>query len=116
MYGPPGLKQQLEELHGEQEARTTLVKYLGHRAVGAVWGDMYRTAARRYLSDTEDVSLFGVLIRDVPPHHNDLRARSQALCTACPPAMRIGLLAIYLPEESIVDIGKRVELAGGPSL
>lgn len=101
VYGRHGLKKQLEDLKGNRSIRDSLVKYLGHRATGAVWQSRFQEAAGAYFSDPEKVSLFGVLIRDVPPDKADLQARVDSLCEGCSEAMRIELLAIYLPEGVI---------------
>jgi len=110
MYGRTGLKQQLEDLRDKVTIRDDLVKYLGHRASGSSWRDQYISASKRYISDNADVSLFGILIRDVPPHENDLRARVNKLCKDCPDTTGIELLAIYLPEHSIESLSEKVVL------
>ncbi len=101
MYGRHGLKAQLEDLRNNEEIRNTLFVYLGHRASGASWHLQYQSAAARYLADHTDVAIFGVLIRDVAPHEDDLKARSRSLADGQPQSMGIQLLAIYLPAGSI---------------
>ncbi len=101
MYGRHGLKQQLEDLRDRRDIRDGLVRYLGHRAINASWRDSYQTACSHYLHDTCDVRVFGVLVRDVAPHEDDLRARVCRLAPGCPAAMMIELTAIYLPKDSI---------------
>lgn len=117
MYGRTGLKQQLEDLRDKVTIRDDLVKYLGHRAHSSSWRDHYRAASKRYISDNADVSLFGILIRDVQPHEGDLRARVNTLCKDCPDATGIELLAIYSPEHSIESLGEKVVAIkkGGPA-
>lgn len=61
---------------------------------------------RRYLKNSSDVQLYGLLIRDVPPDDRDLFVRVQKLSENCPDGTRIELLAIYLPDGSIDGIGK----------
>jgi hypothetical protein len=101
MHGRHGLKKQLEDLRDVIPIRDTLFRYLGFRAVGADWQAQYRSAASRYLADHTDVAILGVLIRDVSPHENDLKARSRKLASGKPAAMGIDLLALYLPAGSI---------------
>jgi hypothetical protein len=113
MYGRHGLKQQLEDLRDSKATRRALVLYLGHHAMNAPWGSEYRTATSRYLANAADVSLFGVMIRDVNPDERDLRARAQGLANGCPTTTSIELIAIYLPSDSIDGIGHRVHLARG---
>ena len=101
MYGRTGLKQQLEALRDRVKIRHDLVKYLGHRAGTAAWRPRYEAASKRYLANTSDVQLFGVLIRDVKPHEDDIRVRVDSLAIDCPEGTEIELLAIYLPAGSI---------------
>ena len=109
MHGRGGLKQQLEDLKDDVQIRNDLVKYLGHRAVSASWKDRFINASRHYLADTSDVSVFGLLVRDVPPHADDLRVRTDKLAQACPEKMTIALTALYLPEGSIASLGQKVQ-------
>lgn len=105
-YGVTGLKQQLEDLRDDLEIRDDLVKYLGHRAAnGAAWKDQFMMAATRYFADKGDIRVFGLLVRDVPPHEDDVRVRVSSLAKGCPTQMAIELLAIYLPEKSIEKLG-----------
>jgi hypothetical protein len=98
----------MEDLRNCREIRDGLVRYLGHRAAKAVWRERYRAAAAVYLNDTCEVRLFGILVRDVPPHEDDLRVRVDTLATGCPEAMAIGLIAIYLPPGYIASLSVRV--------
>ena len=107
-YGRHGLKQQMEDLRDRREVRDGLVRYLGHRAPAATWRSRYQAAAKRYLTDISDVRLFGLLVRDVPPHQDDLRARVSALAVACPATTLIELVALYLPAGSISTLAAHV--------
>jgi hypothetical protein len=107
MYGRHGLKQQVEELRDSKPTRDTLFLYLGWRAPGSPWADQYRHAASRYLADSSDVAIFGVLVRDVPPDAGDLRSRAKSLAKDCPASMCIELIALYLPAKAINGIGAR---------
>ena len=108
MYGPTGLKKQLEDLRDSESIRDNLLKYLTHRATDAPWREQLENAGKRYLNDKSDVQLFGFLVRDVDPDEDDLTARVSALAGDRPPATRIELLALYLPDGSIAGIGDRV--------
>jgi len=101
VFGRHGLKQQMEDLRDKREIRDGLVRYLGHRAINSTWRDRYETAGARYLRNTSDVRLHGILVRDVPPNQDDLRVRVQKLAVDCPPATVIELTAIYLPSGRI---------------
>ncbi|MVF24616.1 hypothetical protein EVC37_23890 [Methylocaldum sp. BRCS4] len=106
MYGRTGLKQQLEDLRDRETIRDDLLKYLCHRVKTVSWRPRFEAASKRYLQNKSDVQLYGVLIRDVQPHEDDLRARVQKLAESCPSKTRIELLAIYLPAGCITGIGK----------
>lgn len=101
MYGPEGLKKQMDDLRDQKSIRDTLVRYLMIRAKDASWEIAWKSAASRYFAANTDVAIFGVLIRDVAPDPKDLRARAKAVGTSVPPQMHIELLAIYLPTGSI---------------
>jgi hypothetical protein len=105
-YGVTGLKQQLEDLRNDLGIRDDLVKYLGHRAAnGAGWKNQFMEAAGRYFADKNDIRVFGLLVRDVEPNVDDVRVRVSSLAKGCPALMAIELLAIYLPEKSIQELG-----------
>ncbi len=107
-YGRHGLKQQMEDLRDRREIRDDLVKYLAHRAVNATWKDRFQSAAGVYLRDPGDVRIFGLLVRDVPPNEDDLRARVNGLAQYCPASTVIELLALYLPQGRIATLGVQV--------
>ncbi len=113
MYGRTGLKQQLEDLRDKVGIRDDLVKYLAHRAVNASWKDVYIRAFKKYIINNEYIQLYGILIRDVPPHEDDLRARILSLGSSCSDNMCIEMYAIYLPFGSIENLGKKVTVARG---
>ena len=83
MYGRSGLITQLEGLRDEIRVKDALVLYLGFRAQDAPWCDRYREAARRYFADHTDVSLFGVLVRDVEPNRTELARPPHFTSTQC---------------------------------
>ncbi|PWB79484.1 MAG: hypothetical protein C3F08_06670 [Candidatus Methylomirabilota bacterium] len=107
-YGRHGLKQQMEDLRDRRDIRDGLVLYLAHRAAGAAWRGRFQAASAVYLRDTCDVRIFGLLVRDVSPHENDLRARVNGLGRGCPSAITIQLFAIYLPAGSIATLASKV--------
>ena len=108
MYGRTGLKRQLEDLRDDEAIRDGLLKYLGHRAGSAPWRARFERAGSRYLRNKSDIQLFGFLVRDVEPHQDDLRVRVGSLGSGCPEGMRIELLALYLPQESLDGIGETI--------
>ena len=105
IYGRTGLKRQLLDLRDRRCIRDRLMKYLGHRAKSAPWRARYQAASQRFLTNSSDIQIYGVLIRDVAPHENDLRARVEELGKGCPQDTLVELLAIYLPTSSIEGIG-----------
>jgi len=107
-YGRHGLKQQLEDLRDSRTIRDDLVKYLGHRATQSTWWKRYQSAASVYLRNPLEVRIFGILVRDVAPHQDDLRARVTALGRNCHGGTVIELLGIYLPQGRIATLGAQV--------
>lgn len=117
MHGRTGLKQQLEDLRDNISIRDNLVKYIWYRAVNASWKSRFIDAYIRYNANCNDVGLFGVLVRDIPPHENDIKTRVKKLRKDCPTPTSIELLAIYLPLKSINELGKKIMnmRKGGPA-
>jgi hypothetical protein len=116
VYGRTGLKQQLEDLRDKVGIRNDLFKYLGHRAKNATWRDRFKTASKRYLNNTSDIQLFGVLVRDVEPNVDDVRVRVEKLGNGCPAGTQIELLALYLPTGVIGTLAAQalaVQAGGG---
>ena len=116
VYGRTGLKQQLEDLRDKVGIRNDLFKYLGHRAKNATWRDRFKTASKRFLNNTSDIQLFGVLVRDVEPNVDDVRVRVEKLGNGCPAGTQIELLALYLPTGAIGNLAAQalaVRAGGG---
>jgi len=107
MHGRSGLRQQLENLRDDQFTRDGLVRYLAHRVGIESWRPLFERAVSRYLQNTSDVQLYGVLVRDVPPRQDDLLALVSSLGTECPAGMRIEIVALYLPDERLNGIGAK---------
>ncbi|GAB5559120.1 MAG: hypothetical protein SynsKO_07670 [Synoicihabitans sp.] len=106
--GPHGLKKQMEDLRDKKQIRDDLVRYLGHRAHRADWRVEFLSATAKYLASSNDIRLYGLLIRDVPPDPLDLRARVTALDSGCPPSTQIRLCALYFPQGSISEFASKV--------
>jgi len=113
MYGrTTGLKKQLEDLRDSESVKRDLVVYLGHHATHASWKFMYVSASQRYLrSNSTDIAIFGVLIRDVEAKEADLSARARALAKNCPTATSIALYALYFPANTIPTLSDRAVAA-----
>lgn len=107
MDGRHGLKKQLEDLRDSTDMKDSLVKYLGHHANGTDWFPRYQSATTRYLANPADVSLFGVLVRDVEPKREDLANRASDLAADCPAETGIELRAMYLPRKTINSLAQR---------
>ena len=113
MDGRHGLKKQLEDLRDSTKVKDSLVKYLGHHADRADWLPHYQSAAARYLSDPADVSLLGVIVRDVEPKPEDLARPAKDLAAGCPETTSIELRAMYLPRKTINSLSERAVRARG---
>lgn len=111
MSGRHGMTAQLEELRDSTPTKNQLMLYLGHRAINATWQADFVQSAGRLLSDPCDVSLFGVLVRDVPPNELDLKTRTVRLTKSCPATTSIELRSIYLPVGAISTLAAGVVAA-----
>jgi len=113
MKNEHGMRNQLRGLVQDTYIKNNLLEYMGHRAVQAstTWQDKYKQAAKRYLRNPDDVSLFGVLIRDVNPDEKDLRSCAKALVTDCKAPTSMELRALYLPHGALDPGGKATSLS-----
>lgn len=113
MYGFSGLQNQLKHLRDRETDRDALVKYLLFRvnlhANMTAWRGMLKAACRRYLKNSSDVQLYGVLVRDVKVRPEDLIRSVDAIASDCSEGAEIEFLAIYLPENSIEGIDSVAE-------
>lgn len=101
---------QLHGLRDDRKVKNALCKYLGHHAARADWEHMYKSAAKRYLcSDTTDVAVYGVLVRDIVPNASDISGRARALAANCPQKTDIEMYALYLPLNTISTLSDRVQ-------
>jgi hypothetical protein len=108
MHGRTGLKQQLEDLKDDIKIKDDLVVYLAHRATNASWKFRYQRAAKNYIQSKTNIRVFGFLVRDVKPNHDDLRVRVTKLAENQYADMVIELLALYLPQDSIGCFSNKV--------
>lgn len=101
---------QLKGLRDNRQVKAALCRYLGHHAARANWEPMYQSAAKRYLcSDTADVAVYGVLVRDVAPDALDISSCARALATDCPVQTDIEIYALYLPLNAIGSLSDCVQ-------
>ncbi len=108
-----GLAKQLEELRDSSEIKTHLgIRYMGGRANGSSWIPAYKSAASRYLGNPGDISLFGVLVRDVEHKEEDIKSRATQLAAECPKDTGIELIAMYLPAGEIPNLASHVMKGG----
>jgi hypothetical protein len=103
-----GVTKQLETLRDDQVTKHQLFIYLAHRAPQTDWYVPFQQAATRYLQSNTDVSLFGVLVRDVAPNVKDVEGRIAQLAKECPNETSIELLAFYLPLGTIRTLAQNV--------
>ena len=116
LYGRSGMTAQVEDLCSTRSTRDTLVKYLIFREKSLSKDDASRLrfASQQYLENSDNCTIFGVLIRDVEPHKNDLCTRVDFFIAAKhPKEMVIELIAIYLPAGQIDTLGDTVQKARG---
>ena len=101
---------QLHGLRDDRKVKDALFRYLGHHATRAEWEPMFKSAAKRYLrSDTTDVAVYGVLVRDIEPNASDISGRARTLAVTCPDHTDIKMYALYLPRNSIGSLSDRAQ-------
>lgn len=102
MNGRGGLAHQIDSLATAKDVQFVLLKWLAARCTAGEMKAKFQTAAKRYVeSHGVDFAVVGVLLRDTPPHHDDLRTRGEKAATL-PVQPRIRLDAWYTP-RSISD-------------
>jgi hypothetical protein len=102
MSGRSGLAHQIDDLATSIQIHLALIKWLGARCRDTEFQGRFESALARYVkSEGKDFQLVGVLLRDTPPHADDLRTRGVALAKKAPlPKTRLD--AWYAP-RSISD-------------
>lgn len=113
---PPSVMNSLgKQLHGlrdNRQVKDALCRYLGHHATRADWEPMFKSAAKRYLSsNTTDIAVYGVLVRDIEPNALDISGRARALAVNCPQQTDIEMYALYLPLNAITTLSDRAQAA-----
>ncbi|MGV3346132.1 hypothetical protein ACGVWS_10405 [Enterobacteriaceae bacterium LUAb1] len=102
---------QLHGLRDNRQVKDALCRYLGHHAARADWAPMFQSAVQRYLrSNTTDVAVYGILIRDIQPNPLDISARVNALATNCPALTHIEMYALYLPLNAISNLSQLTQI------
>lgn len=106
------LGKQLTGLRDNRKTKDALCRYLGLHAARSNWEAMYKSAAKRYLqSNTQDIAVYGVLVRDIAPQEADITARAAALADGCPAQTDIEIVALYLPQNSISTLSDCAQAA-----
>ncbi len=103
MYGRDGMNHQIETLRDNIDKLCALIRYMGFRANATTWKPRFESAFKSFAKGSNYI-IFGVLVRDVDPDEQDLRARCKALADGCPPSVTIELRALYLPRKVIVNL------------
>lgn len=108
MVGRSGLQSQIEDLKDNDITKRTLMKYLALRCKGQYWENNFKNAARNFLKCSNNIRIFGFLIRDVQPNNKDLENRINNLAKHQYPETRIEFIALYLPNQSISQLSNKV--------
>lgn len=111
MAGRSGLAHQIDVLATDTRIHNSLVMWLAARCKNTPYWGTFQTALRHYLrSGGKNVALVGVLLRDTPPHQDDLRTRGEKFAAAGGAKPMIRLDAWYLPRV----IADWVDLVSAP--
>lgn len=98
MTGRKGMTQQLESLVSDLGLLHTLLRWLHPRCKGNEAEPHFNAAITLLLeSGNREMVLFGVLVRDTPPHELDLKNRGIHLGALVRPPAECQLLALYVP-------------------
>ncbi len=108
MHGNTGLQKQIEDLKDDVKIKDDLVLYLGNHARNSTWEKRYKLAFSNYINNKTNVRVFGFMIRDVKPHKIDIHNCVNKLAIDQHPEMMIELLVLYLPQNSINQLSKKV--------
>lgn len=101
---------QLCRLRDNRQVKDGLLRYLGHHAVQAPWKPMFKSVAKRYFSsNTTDIAVYGILVRDIAPSASDIAGRAKALAADCPVQTDIEMYALYLPLNMIGTLSARAQ-------
>lgn len=111
-YSGDGLASQMKDLRDNALIRNQLIMYLGFRAKNSTWADNFKIATRKYLNDQMDVSVFGVLVRDVSPNELDLKKRVSQLSVGNRAPLKMEVIALYLPSSAIDNLPTLCESIG----
>jgi hypothetical protein len=101
MTSSHGIERQLRDLYSDKAKRLLLITYLKskmrHYPEGHKFRSDFDSSFRAYYSGLCDYQLIGVLVRDVEPDEQDLRASYHRLQAQILNPKGIKLLALYLP-------------------
>jgi hypothetical protein len=98
MYGGSGMVHQIDELAKRRDIHGCVLRWLRARCTTPDLHEAYKVATSRYLrSGGREIALVGMLMRDTPPHENDLAARFRSLSRSVGSPTRLLLAAWYLP-------------------
>jgi hypothetical protein len=85
---------------------------LFHRTRGETYEQAFKSSCINYFnSQTKDILLFGILIRDTAPNEKDLSGRGQALRGKLSAPTQCHLIALYLPWD-IEQLGTHIRERG----
>lgn len=98
MHGRSGMTWQLESNATRLDAQHALLRWLRFRCSTPELVELYREAVRRYLhSGGQEVLIVGVLLRDTACTERDVESRARQLAGRLATAVRVEILAWYLP-------------------
>jgi len=104
------LSKQLFDLRDDMGVKRDLVRYLGLHSVGKSWLPKFKSSVSRFLhSQSSDISILGLLVRDTPMSQTDISGKVTPLSVKCPAATNISLYAIYLPADSIKQLPTKLK-------
>jgi hypothetical protein len=112
MSGRSGMGHQLDNIANDLRLVRELISWLFHRTRGEAYEQAFKSSCINYFeSQTKDIVLFGILVRDTAPNEQDLAGRGQALRRKLTAPTQCHLIALYLPWD-IGQLGAHIRERG----
>lgn len=113
MSGSSGLISQLKRVLNDLGLRSSLITYLGHRAVNAPWLPDFQAALARFFRSPHRILVSGVVVRESNQDGGAIETGLAAIEKHRNPETRLELHRLIFPLGSLAGIGQAASV-GGP--
>ncbi|AIL32722.1 hypothetical protein [Basilea psittacipulmonis] len=108
MTGNSGLESQIKKIVENETSKSVLIKYLAYRCVNVNWEHLFKEAFQNFLENSNNMRLFGFLIRDTKPNSKDIERSIENLAKYTSSNPYIEFLVLYLPDKSIPSLSSKI--------